>query len=48
VRGESNVFSAKDAFYCFMGTGLNILVCKDFILYNDKKKDLLKDCKKKI
>ena len=33
VRGEPIVCSVKDAFECFMGTNLDILVCEDFILY---------------
>jgi carbamoyltransferase len=48
VRGEPIVCSATDAFNCFMGTGLDVLVCNNFILYkNDQNKDLLKDYKNK-
>ena len=36
VRGEPIVCNPKDAFDCFMGTDLDILVCNDFIL---KKED---------
>jgi carbamoyltransferase len=48
VRGEPIVCSAIDAFYCFMGTDLDILVCNNFILYKDNQnKDLLKEYKNK-
>jgi carbamoyltransferase len=44
VRGEPIVCSPSDAFNCFMGTGLDILVCNNFILYKDNQnKDLFKD-----
>tara|TARA_B100000965_G_scaffold6036_1_gene4700 strand:- start:258 stop:2093 length:1836 start_codon:yes stop_codon:yes gene_type:complete len=35
VRGEPIVCSVEDAFNCFMGTNLDILVIEDFILYKD-------------
>ncbi len=48
VRGEPIVCSPSDAFNCFMGTGLDILVCNNFILYKDNQnKDLFKDYKNK-
>ena len=48
VRGEPIVCSATDAFNCFMGTDLDILVCNNFILHKDNQnKDLLKDYKNK-
>jgi len=48
VRGEPIVCSATDAFNCFMGTDLDVLVCNNFILYKDnQKKDLLKNYKNK-
>jgi carbamoyltransferase len=48
VRGEPIVCSATDAFNCFMGTDLDILVCNNFILYKDNQnKDLLKNYKNK-
>ncbi len=38
----------SDAFNCFMGTDLDVLVCNNFILYKDNQnKDLLKDYKSK-
>ncbi len=36
VRGEPIVLSPKEAFKCFMGTELDVLVCGDFMMY---KKD---------
>ncbi len=49
VRGEPIVCSIEDAFNCFMGTNLDILVIEDFILYKeDQDKSLLKDYKNKF
>ncbi len=49
VRGEPIVCSIEDAFRCFMGTNLDILVCENFILYKDRQnKDLLQDYKNKF
>ena len=46
VRGEPIVCTIEDAFKCFMGTNLDILVCENFILYKDKQlKSLLKNYK---
>lgn len=46
VRGEPIVCSTTDAFNCFMGTDLDVLVCNNFILYkNNQKKNLLVDYK---
>lgn len=43
VRGEPIVYSPKDAFKCFMGTDLDILVIENFILNKeDQDKKLLK------
>ena len=39
VRGEPIVCTVEDAFRCFMGTNLDILVCENFILYK-KKQDI--------
>jgi len=48
VRGEPIVCSATDAFNCFMGTDLDVLVCNKFILYKENQnKDLLNDYKSK-
>jgi len=49
VRGEPIVCSVEDAYRCFMGTDLDMLVCGDFILYKDKQnKQLLTDYKNKF
>ncbi len=49
VRGEPIVCTVKDAFNCFMGTNLDILVIEDFILYKeDQDKKLIKDYKNKF
>ena len=49
VRGEPIVCSVKDAFNCFMGTNLDILVIEDFILFKDQQdQSLLKDYKNKF
>jgi carbamoyltransferase len=48
VRGEPIVCSVADAFNCFMGTDLDILVCNNFILHKDNQNNsLIKDYKKK-
>ncbi len=49
VRGEPIVCSIEDAFNCFMGTNLDILVIEDFILFKDQQdKSLVKDYKNKF
>ena len=49
IRGEPIVCTVEDAFKCFMGTNLDILVCENFILYKDKQiKNLLADYKNKF
>ena len=49
VRGEPIVCSIEDAFNCFMGTNLDILVIEDFILFKEQQdKSLLKDYKNKF
>jgi carbamoyltransferase len=48
VRGEPIVCSATDAFKCFMGTDLDVLVCNNFILYKENQNNnLIKDYKNK-
>ena len=43
IRGEPIVCSIKDAFRCFMGTNLDILVIEDFIMYKkNQNQDLHK------
>jgi carbamoyltransferase len=41
IRGEPIVCSIKDAFKCFMGTNLDILVCENFILFKDQQDEKL-------
>jgi len=49
VRGEPIVCSVEDAFNCFMGTNLDILVIEDFILFKeDQDQSLVKDYKNKF
>jgi len=49
VRGEPIVCSVKDAFNCFMGTNLDVLVIEDYILYKDQQnQSLIKDYKNKF
>jgi len=49
IRGEPIVCSVEDAFRCFMGTDLDILVIEDFILFkSDQKKSSMKDYKSKF
>jgi len=37
VRGEPIVCTVEDAFRCFMGTNLDILVCENFVLYKQEQ-----------
>jgi len=49
IRGEPIVCSVEDAFKCFMGTELDILVCENFILQKkDQNKKLLNNYKSQI
>ena len=49
IRGEPIVCSVEDAFKCFMGTELDVLVCENFVLYkHDQDKSLLNDYKNQI
>ena len=43
IRGEPIVCSVEDAYRCFMGTNLDILICGNFILYKDKQNIELKE-----
>ena len=43
VRGEPIVLSPEDAYNCFLGTGIDILILEDFILY--KSNQIQKDNK---
>tara|TARA_Y100000590_G_scaffold467836_1_gene648188 strand:+ start:703 stop:2541 length:1839 start_codon:yes stop_codon:yes gene_type:complete len=49
IRGEPIVCSVEDAYRCFMGTNLDMLVCENFILYKEKQnKELIKNYKNKF
>ena len=49
IRGEPIVCSVEDAFRCFMGTNLDILVIEDFILFkSDQNQSLKKEYKNKF
>jgi carbamoyltransferase len=37
VRGEPIVCTPIDAFHCFMGTELDVLVCENFIMYKENQ-----------
>ncbi len=41
VRGEPIVCSIEDAFNCFMGTNLDILVIEDFVLFKENQSNSL-------
>ena len=46
VRGEPIVCTISDAYRCFLGTDLDMLVCGNFILYKEKQNiQLSKDYK---
>ncbi|MFM8244411.1 MAG: carbamoyltransferase C-terminal domain-containing protein, partial [Candidatus Fonsibacter sp.] len=48
VRGEPIVCTPSDAFNCFMGTDLDVLVCYNFVLKkNVQNQSLIKDYKNK-
>ncbi len=49
VRGEPLVCSIEDAYNCFMGTNLDILVCENFVLFKDQQdQNLLRNYKTKF
>ncbi len=49
IRGEPIVCSIEDAFKCFMGTELDLLVCENFVLSkNDQDQNLINNYKEKI
>ena len=49
VRGEPIVCNIENAYSCFMGTDLDILVCENFILFKDQQNSqLVKDTKNKF
>ncbi len=42
IRGEPIVCTIQDAYRCFMGTDLDMLVCGNYILYKDQQNIQLK------
>ena len=42
IRGEPIVCTTTDAFNCFMGTDLDILVCENYVLYKKQQNSKLK------
>ena len=48
VRGEPIVCSPEDAFRCFMGTDMDILVLENFVLFKDEQVDFQNNKKWKI
>ena len=49
VRGEPIVCTVQDAFKCFMGTNLDILVCENFVLYKkEQNSNLIESYKNKF
>ena len=48
IRGEPIVCSPKNAFDCFMGTNLDILVIENFILFKKDQKKMIVDYKEKF
>ena len=49
VRGEPIVCTVKDAYKCFMGTDLDMLVCGNYILYKEKQNiQLIQNYKKQF
>ena len=49
IRGEPIVCTIEDAFNCFMGTELDLLVCENFVLYkNDQDQNFINNYKEKI
>jgi len=49
IRGEPIVCSVEDAFKCFMGTNLDILVIENYVLYKiEQKSSLIKDYQNKF
>ena len=47
IRGEPIVCNVQDAYRCFMGTNLDILVCENYVLLKEnQKKSFIKDYRK--
>ena len=49
IRGEPIVCTVEDAYKCFMGTELDLLVCENYILNkDDQNKQLISNYKDKV
>ena len=49
IRGEPIVCSIEDAFNCFMGTELDLLVCENFVLSKkEQDQNLINNYKEKV
>tara|TARA_B100000795_G_scaffold130688_1_gene97513 strand:+ start:1362 stop:3194 length:1833 start_codon:yes stop_codon:yes gene_type:complete len=48
VRGEPIVCSIEDAYNCFIGTNIDILVCNNFVLYREDQKKKVKSYHQKF
>ena len=48
VRGEPIICNIEDAYRCFVGTELDMLVCRNFILYKEKQKKVSSGLKNKF
>ena len=42
MRGEPIVCTPQDAFRCFMGTDIDLLVCGDYVLHKEDQDPALK------
>ena len=46
IRGEPIVCSIDDAYRCFMGTNLDVLVCENYVMLKEEQNtNLLKEYK---
>ena len=46
IRGEPIVCSIEDAYRCFMGTNLDVLVCENYVMLKEEQNtNLLKEYK---
>ena len=46
IRGEPIVCSIDDAYRCFMGTNLDVLVCENYVMFKEEQNtNLLKEYK---
>ena len=49
IRGEPIVCSIEDAYRCFMGTNLDVLVCENFVMFKEEQsKNLVKNISRNL